>query len=250
MDAPIAHGSSWASRLLALLTELAAARRADDALRGETWSLLNTALFARLQHQASLLGRVDRAELQDIAAEKALDLFRRAESGVWDVTGRGPAELAGFLSRTARNGLVDHLRRSGRSMGIDDETRLDALIAGDGNPAPHGRRAPTASAPAEGAEFARALAACVGALKERARTIWIFRAFYEMSSKEIARHPEVGLTPGNVDVILQRSRNALGECMRRKGFEPGDLPAGAFVEIWTVFRERGGGHVEGTSDDG
>ena len=234
MPKPITHLPQWPARLLTLLRGLST--HADDPLRGEAWSLLTTALHAKLLHQSALLGRVDPAVLEDIAAEKALDLFRRVESGTWDVTGRGPAELSGFLDRTARNGLVDHFRRHGRHLNLEDAAQLDTL---DADAATGRRDATAASGPAEGAEFARALAECVGKLKERARAIWIFRVFYEMSSKEIARHPEIGITPGNVDVILQRSREALSDCMHRKGLSAEDLPPGAFAEIWSVFRDLG-----------
>ena len=60
--------------------------------------------------------------------------------------------------------------------------------------------------------------------------------FYDMSSKEIASHPEVCLKPNHVDVILLRARQLITKCMRSRGYEPGDALPGTFVELWKAFR--------------
>jgi hypothetical protein len=57
-----------------------------------------------------------------------------------------------------------------------------------------------------------------------------------MPSKEIALHPEVKLKIGHVDVILQRSREAIRNCMKHKGFETGHMPPGTFTELWLSFQ--------------
>ena len=85
-------------------------------------------------------------------------------------------------------------------------------------------------------EFVEALRGCAERLEGRARLVWLFRVFCNMPSKEIAAHPEVGLKPGNVDVILQRTRQAMRACMLRNGYEARDMPPGTFVEMWRVFR--------------
>ena len=95
---------------------------------------------------------------------------------------------------------------------------------------------PVAADPAESKAYAEALKRCAETLENRARTIWLFRVFYEMSSKEISTHPEVRIKPGYVDVILQRVRDSLRECMRRKGHDTHQLPTGVFVELWRAFR--------------
>jgi hypothetical protein len=52
------------------------------------------------------------------------------------------------------------------------------------------------------------------------------------------------MTPGAVDVALKRARDAIAECMRKKGLEPGDMPTGTFVLLWeqyrTTFKEEDG----------
>ncbi|NNE43225.1 MAG: hypothetical protein HKN12_03380, partial [Gemmatimonadetes bacterium] len=84
--------------------------------------------------------------------------------------------------------------------------------------------------------FAESLRDCAGQLTARDRTVWFFRVFYDLSSREIAGHPEVGLKAPHVDVILQRCRQAVRKCMDGKGYQPGDLPPGTFSELWAAFR--------------
>jgi hypothetical protein len=56
-----------------------------------------------------------------------------------------------------------------------------------------------------------------------------------MSSKRIAVHPEILLKPGHVDVLLQRARKAIRDCMTKKHQDPEEIPPGAFAEIWAAF---------------
>jgi DNA-directed RNA polymerase specialized sigma24 family protein len=84
-------------------------------------------------------------------------------------------------------------------------------------------------------EFAQALRECARRLQPRSRLIWFFRVFYGMSSKQIAVHPEIALQAAHVDVLLQRVRHAVRECMHANGFEPRDMPPGTFTELWKEF---------------
>ena len=86
-------------------------------------------------------------------------------------------------------------------------------------------------------EFIAALLLCVKKLQPRAQRIWFLRVFYDMPSKEIAVHPQVSARPNHVDVLLQRSRRSVRECMRRRGFEPHEMPVGTFVELWRALRK-------------
>lgn len=106
---------AWSIRLLTLVSALGpSAGTAPDAVREEAWLLLNSSIHMKLRVIAPALGRFDPADLADIAAQKSLELLRRAEEGAWDVGGRNAGELAGFLGQVARHGLVDHLRRRER----------------------------------------------------------------------------------------------------------------------------------------
>jgi len=81
-------------------------------------------------------------------------------------------------------------------------------------------------------------------LQVRSRAAWIFRVFYDMSSKQIATHPEVGVAAPHVDVIVHRAREAVGNCLTRKGHRSRELPHGAFVEAWLALRSLTPMHTE------
>ena len=85
-------------------------------------------------------------------------------------------------------------------------------------------------------EYAAALCGCAERLKPRSRSIWLLRVLFELPSKQIATHPEVTLNPGHVDVILQRCRQIIRDCMQKLGYEPRDMPPGTFAELWKAFR--------------
>jgi RNA polymerase sigma factor (sigma-70 family) len=197
----------------------------------EAWLLIHSALGRYLDLHAARMGSADREDVEDLASEKALELVRRLESGAWNPEGRDPGEVAGFLSTVARNGLVDLFRERGRH--VEHEEHDEREIQ------PAAGSASVSETPAirlERRTFARALRACASQLSARDRTVWLFRVFYDLRSREIARHPEVRLKPSHVDVILQRCRSTVRDCMSRKGHQPGELPPGTFAELWDAFR--------------
>jgi RNA polymerase sigma factor (sigma-70 family) len=198
----------------------------QDAARGEVWLILNEVIHRAALKHARRYGEVSREDLEDIAATKALELLNRIEARTLDLTDRSSAQLASFLISVARNGLMDLFREHAR------RTLRDVEASSDRVPSPQ-----NAAHHVENRDFADALRDCVAHLTERARTIWIFRVFYDMSSKEIASHPEVRLRPGHVDVVLQRCRAALRECMGAKGHEVSGLPTGVVVALWRAFRQ-------------
>jgi DNA-directed RNA polymerase specialized sigma24 family protein len=135
----------------------------------------------------------------------------------------------------ARNGLVDLLREQGRRVEPADEGRPEWDVTAEGRR----RQVSMLDAPdnlAERREFASALRCCAEGLNPRMRLVWIFRVFAGLSSKEIASHPEVHLKASHVDVLLQRSRDAIRACMSQKGHDPSEIPPGTFIELWKAFR--------------
>jgi hypothetical protein len=69
--------------------------------------------------------------------------------------------------------------------------------------------------------------------------------FLERPSREIAGR--LGVKESHVDVIVQRARAALRECMRKKGHPDTALMPGAFVEIWSAIA--GSEPTEGVVDE-
>ncbi len=230
-------GPRWPSVLCELVPRLRAAPGAPAPERTcrEVWQLLSSCIGYYLRLHSRRMGGISDEDRQDIAAEKSLDLLRRIVQGTWDISGRSPAEIAAFVSTVARNGLLDRLRESRRWVPMQDvgqPERGEALMS-------ETSAAAAADSPdlmVERKEFAASLRRCAEGLNPRARLIWFFRVFYSMSSKEIAAHPEINLKASHVDVLLQRTRDALRECMQQQGYEPRDMPPGTFVELWKAFR--------------
>lgn len=232
-----ADGPAWAGRLIAACVRLrgASGPAGDHPDWADAWLLLSTGLHRYLRLHASRMARVPDDDLLDLASEKTLGLIARIVSGAWDVEGRTGAEVAAYLSTAARNTLVDWLRRE------------NVLVRPDGGERDEEREEPMRETGAgvtgtdadrgvQNREFAEALGGCVRGLEPRARRAWFFRTFYDMSSREIAAHPDVGVRVGHLDVILFRSRRALRRCMTRKGHSLETVPPGAFVELWTRLR--------------
>lgn len=206
-------------------------REVDNA-RGQLWLILNSVIFRSANYHASRYGGVPREELEDLAAQKALDLLGRLEAGDLDLSDREPARLMAYLSSVAEHGLMDLFRKRGRStrpIDVDGPKQPGATNVNPDTPADPEQRV-------ESRTYAEALRRCAEKLEKRARTIWMFRVLYEMSSKEISSHPEVRLKPGYIDVILQRTRDALRECMQRRGHDTRRIPPGVVVELWRAFR--------------
>ena len=223
----------WPLELARRIQRLGTAQTvARDGDRVAVWTLLVQVLTRFLRGYARRAGAAGDSGIEDLADEQALELLARAESGSWSVQGRAPGELVRYLERVARNGWLDHVRRSRREASVGMPEDLEPVL----RVVP-----PPADADPERAAIARELASalrgCIEQLPERDRCVWFFRAYYEMSSRDIATHPRVALQPAHVDVINQRARTALRACMRGKGHDLGTVPKGAFVDLWEMLEE-------------
>jgi RNA polymerase sigma factor (sigma-70 family) len=192
------------------------------------WPLLHAAVFASLRAQAGRVAQARPEDLEDMASQKALELLLRAEDGSWDPHGRADHEVAGYLSKVARHALIDFARRRGRETPEFDDAEAWAIAIAE--------HAPEAERPEDllaAKQFATALRGCVDGLAPRARGAWFRRVFLERPSREIASR--LGVNAAHVDVIVQRARAALRECMQGKGHPDAELRPGAFVEIWAAL---------------
>jgi RNA polymerase sigma factor (sigma-70 family) len=224
----------WPRQLRELHSEFILSGGGADSgrLRGELWLILNAALRRFLRLHARRFHGLSRADLEDLASEKSLDLLRRLDSGTWEIMDRTDAEIAGFLSKVARNGIVDLLRRpESRRRAVEKEPeRARKAVAGL---AAAGGIPPDAQVETRG--FADALADCAGRLGTRSRRVWFFRVFLGLSTTELALHPDVALETGGVDMLLHRARKKIRDCMEQKGHRVRELPAGTFMRVWMTF---------------
>jgi DNA-directed RNA polymerase specialized sigma24 family protein len=226
--------AAWPERIIELGAEWKGARgpRELDRILGEMWPLLRAGLSRYLRLHCASRPSVGREDLRDIASEKALEILRKLHAGTWDPTASSAAELCSFVSALARNGLIDHLRIVGRERPRAFETHREWAAS----PARLPHRAPeTGDLVARRSDYVRALSDCASRLHPRGRRIWFLRVFLELSSRQIARHPDVGTTAAVVDVTLARCRAKMRACMRAKGFEPQDMPPGTFASLWEAL---------------
>ncbi len=240
MPLPPAPLARWPAQLIGAVAALrAAADPCREAARAGVWRVLHAALFASLRAQAGRVARAAPEDLEDLASQKALELLVRAEQGTWDPSRRADHEVAGYVARVARHALVDLARRRGRETPpLDDPEAWDSAVSeAAGDPA---RPEDMMGA----AEFLAALQDCAGRLAPRARQAWFRRVFLERPSREIG--VALGIAPAHVDVVVQRARAALRDCMDRRGLgEPGVRP-GAFVELWKGLPDLWAGEAEET----
>lgn len=220
----------WPEHLTGTATRLAEAPAGDrGTARAELWKVLHAALFASLRAQAHRVPAASREDLEDLASTKSLEILARTEEGTWTPAGRASHEIAGFVARVARNGLIDLARRRGREVAPpeDEEAWRDrlGLTPMANEPAPDEQAAAS--------EFVAALVGCVAGLSTRAREVWFQRVFLEASSRDIAARCEV--RPAHVDVLVQRARLALRTCMRKKGHEGTEARPGVFASLWPIW---------------
>lgn len=206
----------------------------DDTARSsrqEIWQILYFMLSRYIQYHTARLGSVAPEDIEDIASQKSLELGHSIDTRSGSLNSLEVSEIPGFLSTVARNGLVDLLKTRGRYASPRNDEDLEM------HENTHRLQKPVEQPDVrvERTEFAAALRQCAEALDPRMRLIWFFKVFYDMRSSEIAAHPKVNLKPSHVDVVANRGRNAVRNCMKRKGFRPEDMPRGTFVELWTMF---------------
>jgi DNA-directed RNA polymerase specialized sigma24 family protein len=213
---------------LCQLWRSATGERDRDRALAELWPLLNLALTRYVRYHGQAYGRVDEEEVRDIGSEKAVAFFRALERQELHLDPLQPGRICSYLSALAHNGLVDWFRKQGRLRAVTRE------------PGPlwmsQGARADSADVNVQHEQFVSAIRTCVDHLAPRARVVWFFRAFLDMPSRKIASHPDVRMTPAAVDMLLSRTRRALRDCMKRKGFDAEDAPPGVFVVLWDMLR--------------
>ncbi len=238
-----AYGNpQWPLHLSSLIETIQTSRSPGmrEPAQGEVWHLLNAVISKYVRVHMSTFGRVSREEVEDAASQKSLELFSKIERGTWNTKGHSAAQITTFLSNVARNALIDALRRAGRFVDLESQaddgerSAMNAQQQLDRVARPAQEDTPLLSVERE--EFVQALQQCVGQLGEPSRTAWFLRVFCGMSSKEIASHPEIRRKASHVDVMMQRTRAAISDCMAGKGQREGDLPPGTFFELWKAFR--------------
>jgi len=171
----------------------------DDALmvlfaNGEPAAarILTSRLLPRvLNHAARILG--DRAEAEDVAQEAMLRLWRAAAE--WQPGGAKPST---WLYRVTANLAVDRLRKSGRSVELDDSIE------------PEDDR-PGAEEQLVQAGRMAALDTALAQLPERQRQAVVLRHIEGVSNPEIAE--VLGISVEAVESLTARGKRALAQAL-------------------------------------
>lgn len=225
----------WPERIRELTTRLRSEhdRGTRERTIGEVWLLIGLALGKYVRLHAVRLGGIDREDAHDLVADKALELVGSIERSSWDPSTSSPAQICAFVASVARNALVDRLRAR--------ERELPAPATGDAGTEDPIETAPVRlhllESPDAPREQAWAILDCSRVLSRRARSAWFLRVFLELPSAVIARHPEVASNPRAVDMMLQRCRDHMRDCMKAKGFDSPRFPAGTFAALWGMMEE-------------
>lgn len=209
-----------------------------DAIIADVWLLVNTALcrYVRFNSRATHL---DPEDVRDIASEKSLAFLKQVLDPENVFVADNPGRVCAYFSTLARNALIDRGRQLERQRNVP----LDATLVHDPLPAdPEARLA--------GAQFAQALREAVLLLNNRTRTIWFFRVLLDMSSREIARHPDIQMNATAVDMALSRARRAIRSHMKKRGFAPQEIPPGTLAMLWEAMYRNDRRGEETRKDDG
>jgi len=225
---PVPH---WPEKILELCQELPDAVTVEDRNRtiGRLWQLAYGAIsrYARFHAHAAT---VDPDDLKDIASEKAIAFLQHAGEPAWTSGKTHPGQVCSYFSTLARNGLMDHYRRRRRLVGHEIAETLQETMAVPLEAHPENFVARR--------QFAGALHDCLRELSPKARLAWFLRVMLNMSSREIANHPNIRMNGTAVDMLLSRSRRVVRSCMQTKGFEAREIPPGTLAILWqSMHRE-------------
>lgn len=166
----------------------------------------------------------NREEAEDVVQEALVGALRNADSF------RGQAALRTWIFAILRNKLADiHRQRQRQHLPAAPEEIGDALDRGD-NPGPFDRRGlwletqrPSRwdhpETDMHDRQFLAIFDACLGRLPPQQARVFMMREVLELDTEEICA--ELGLTAGNVHVILHRARLGLRSCLEHKWINPG-----------------------------
>ena len=224
----------WGRLLCRRLAAYRAATEPEERDRSltEMWVILGTTINAYLRSEGRRFHGFRHEDLEDIAAEKSFELLLALQTGAWDPSSRGSLEIAGYVRSAVRRGFF---RRLPTRIHVKETAPSPAQWERILDPDQFHARESAPDLALARADFAQALRLCLQTLAGRARLIWLLRVFCGLASREIATHPGVSLRTGHVDVVLQRVRGRIKDCMRRRGHSSGAIPPGVLSLIWDVL---------------
>jgi RNA polymerase sigma-70 factor (ECF subfamily) len=158
----------------------------------------------------------------EAAADAAQEVFVR----FLDTPRQGINDPRAWTFAIARNVTIDAIRKRARSPEL-----------GDGAAADHSAGVSTATAADEylGREDTRNVFVALRRLRPRYRTALILREMHHESSADMAA--ALGMTPGAVDTLVCRARDAFG----RTYAEVAELPTACSAAVTAIYKRKGSG---------
>lgn len=222
LPVPVPPRVEWPDGIRRWAIEVGSARDAAGAAhaRAELWVLLHAALTLCVRVRARRAGSVPPEDAHDLVAQKTLELMTQIDSGAWDPGASEAEKIRSFVFSVAGHGVVDLTRA--RRWEPEMETQAPFVV-------------PSQESWVDSAIYAGAIRECLSRLTPRARAIWYMRVLLEMPSREVARHPQVRMTRGGVDVTLFRARAAVRSCLRARSLDWNRVPEGTFAQLWDLL---------------
>lgn len=161
----------------------------------------------------------DQALAEDLVQESIEVALRRSSSFAGNSTPKT------WVFAILRNKVIDHLRRSSRSVNLGDliddtadrDDQVDAMF-GSGDAWLDGARPVAWPSPEDAMssrQFLQSLESCMAALPARMARVFTLREVLGWDTGEIGRH--LGLSESNCHVILHRARLRLRACLSVDG---------------------------------
>lgn len=169
---------------------------------------------------AFALGRVRNASVaEDLVQDTLLAAFASREGF------RGEAAERTWLIGILKHKVIDHLRRRGREVPLDEQHDYpadveDACFDERGHWLVDVRDWSRPDRVLEQDQLLALLRECIGALPERLATLFVLREVDGMESEELIAELEIS-SPGNLWVMLSRARMRLRACLEEKSVQPG-----------------------------
>ena len=199
----------------------------NAARQGQTGMLADPRFLAGIRDEMrrfAMRQLRNREEAEDVVQEALIGALRNAGSF------RGQAALRTWIFAILRNKLADiHRQRQRQHLPVAPGEMDDALDQGD-NPGPFDRRGAWLETQRPSRwdhpetdmhdrQFLAIFDACLNRLPPQQGRVFMMREVLELDTEEICA--ELGLTAGNVHVILHRARLGLRSCLEHNWINPG-----------------------------